>query len=162
MKLIEVLESMETLEGELTPKGYKKSGMDILKRIVEKLLDEISNNNIEVEDNKELHGMIEDAYISLEVYIHSRMQMVDEHRDYKKMLTIIVNRVKSDYGWVAEGSISSQYLALGLVFGSAFGLMMIALGNPAFMAIGTGCGLSMGVAIGVTKEKAAKESRKLY
>jgi hypothetical protein len=51
-------------------------------------------------------------------------------------------------------------VSLGLLFGSALGVVLgLALDNMAFMAIGVGTGLTMGLSIGTALQEGHKEDR---
>lgn len=51
-------------------------------------------------------------------------------------------------------------LALGLVLGAGWGVALSAASdNPAFLAIGAGCGMSIGIAIGTSLQRRHEEEQ---
>ena len=52
----------------------------------------------------------------------------------------------------------TQGFGLGLVLGAGWGVVLsAALDNPAFIAIGVGCGISLGLAIGTSLQRRHEE-----
>lgn len=66
--------------------------------------------------------------------------------------------LRSKDGNGRESSELGRWLAIGMVMGAGFGMVLgAALDNMAFMSIGGGAGMCMGLAIGAAKQRARQD-----
>jgi hypothetical protein len=141
-------------------KMCKKLGIEQFGNLLSTLSDQGLMENGEVA--KDLQMMIEGVYRELRTLLQERDFNKKAVKGYKKSYAVLIARVKVVFDLEPIGSIQSRYVALGMVFGSSIGSVLLALGNSTMMSLGISLGLVFGAGIGSQKEKEAKEAGKLF
>ena len=141
-------------------KMYKKLGVEQFENLLSTLSDQGLIDKGEVA--KGVQMMIEGVYRELGTLLQEREFNRKAIKLYKKSYAALVARVKVVFDLEPIGSIQSRYVALGMVFGSSIGSVLLALGNSTMMSLGLTLGLVFGAGIGSQKEKEAKEEGKLF
>jgi len=91
---------------------------------------------------------------------HCQEGKIDK-RVYNKLYQKLATIVKERFDLHEKGSMSGQYIGLGLCFGTAIGTALSSMftGN---ISIGIGIGMALGAGLGAQKEKQLEKEGKLY
>ncbi|BES63723.1 hypothetical protein SANA_01620 [Gottschalkiaceae bacterium SANA] len=138
----------------------KKLGIEQFENLLSTLSDQGLIDNGEV--SKGLQMMIEGLYRELRTLHQEHDFNKKAMKSYKKSYAALLARVRELYALEPSGSIQSRYTALGMVFGSSIGSLLLAFGNATMMSLGISLGLVFGAGIGSQKEKEAKEAGKVF
>ncbi len=122
-----------------------------------RLVDALKKN----EPDRSHEDVLNTAIHNLNHFHGNDHEMIDQARlTYKRMYDYVLKEM----GLVPRGYYQALWIGLGMaIFGVPLGMAMgAALGNFAFIGIGPGMGLPIGIAIGTEKDKkAAREGRQL-
>lgn len=80
---------------------------------------------------------------------------------YLKQVQTLKEKVQKEFGYKERGSVTSQYTALGMVFGTSLSIVF-STSNPSMLSIGIGVGLAIGAGIGNQKEKELDKKGLIY
>lgn len=147
--MIDILNRLSEVKTKLNDLEQSKYSVDVLIRLCEKL---------KYIDHNGVMEQLSTIVSSLEMISNGDFKNV---KIYLRQFNVLKKSLRSDYELFEEGSIRNEYMALGLVFGVAFGSVFSFI-NIAFIGIGLPIGLAVGVGIGASKERELKEQGKLY
>lgn len=85
----------------------------------------------------------------------------EDYKAYRKEYQSLINVIENKYNFVEKEHFIGTYIALGLSLGTGIGVALMNI-NSAFFPIGIGCGLSIGVAIGTSKDNEALKNNNVY
>jgi hypothetical protein len=156
----EMIQQLRSHRRSIDAKIYKKLSVEQFVNLLSALSDQGLMDQGEV--SKGIQMMIEGVYRELRMIFQGRDFSRKTTKSYKKSYAALIARVKAVFDLEPVGSIQSRYTALGMVFGSIFGSVLLARGNPTMMSLGISLGLVFGAGIGSQKEKEAKEVGKLF
>lgn len=142
-------QEMESLARNLTEKEYKKMKIQSLINLSIKL-EELTDQEVEslLQEVKNL------------VHESSRKEQIDM-KSYRKKVKSVKDLGVKKFDFHERGTIKSQYVGIGIVFGSGIGAAFVSV-LPSMIGAFSGIGIAIGAAIGTLKEKEAEEAGKLY
>lgn len=140
---------LELVSNGFTDKEVKKMRIKSLLNLSEKLLN--------YED-----GDIEPMMYKIKDMINDYTRDDDfDFKHYKKAVTEVKQRVQSKFDLRERGTVSSQYVGIGIALGTGIGVAFISI-NPAMMSIFSALGIVFGSSIGRQKESEYDKNNKLY
>lgn len=80
---------------------------------------------------------------------------------YRRKVTEVKTLVTKKLDLQERGSVSSQYVGIGIALGTGIGVAFISI-NTAMMSVFTGLGIVFGSSLGNQKEKALEKEGKIY
>ncbi len=141
--------NLERMKHKFSEKQLKRLQVESFNRLVDKL-DDIENPDID--------RAIANVISLLDtVYQEDGIKPPEYLRAYKE----VKKDVRKTYGYVQKGTISSEYVGIGVSIGVAFGAAFTTI-NPAFIGIGIPIGIAIGAALGNQKESEAEKDGKVY
>lgn len=145
------IDELESLSAEVSPKEARKLQIPIILRLLTKLEEK------EIED-EQITKMIGELFKYLNVIVKG-----DDipKRAYKKAVRFFIEYVRKTYDFVAKGTYTGMWIAIGVALGPGFGAAFTSI-NPSFIGAGAGIGIAIGVAIGSFYESKAEKEGKLY
>ena len=138
---------LELITRDYSDKQLKKLRICSLLRLADKLQtyndNEIESMMIEVKD------------------LLSRSEDMLDYKSYKNKICEIKKLVTSKFDLQERGSVSSQYVGIGIAIGTGVGVAFMSI-NAAMMSVFTALGIVFGTSIGNQKEKALDKEGKIY
>jgi len=142
-------QELESIARSFTEKEFKKMKIQSLIDLSVKL---------EEQSDSEIESLLQE--IKSMVYEATREERFDM-KSYRKKVNSVKELVKAKFDFHERGTIKSQYLGIGIVFGSGIGAAFSSV-MPSMIGAFSGLGIAFGVAIGTQKEKEAEKAGKLY
>lgn len=142
-------QELESISHSFTKKQFKKMKINSLCNLSLKLRDFEDEN---------LEGLM----IKIKELINSSIEDEEfDQKNYKKKVIEVKQIVNSKFDLQERGSVSSQYLGIGITLGAGIGIVFTSI-NPGMMSIFSAFGLAVGVYIGNQKESSLDKKGKIY
>ena len=127
----------------------KRLSVTSLFNLIEKLKNE-ENDDLEIKINKIIGCLLDIAGGDTDLY-----------KNHRRLSASVIKDVKKLYGLHKKGSLRSQYAAIGMIIGIAFGAV-ITRDVSSYVGLGFVFGLALGAGVGIRKEEILERKGKIY